>query len=173
MCLGCLTVGTVAKVGNSHAIEVRQGVDQSPLGSIVNSKQWTKRLPFSRNRFNAKAKPVYDVLNAAGVIRFSVVVPVKPGKFLGCLSAFYEDDYLAIVPGALTKERYSLNNYLPTPAHVRSIPDHPGFADPWLNVQPPPFPLARSVGVQRRRLLTLAKQHAGTGGLNSQESGGL
>lgn len=105
--LGCATLGGASSVGNSNPIKVLQGVNKSPLGSVINSKQWSHCFPFVRNRFNAKAKPVYDVLNADGEIRFSIVVPVKQGKFLGCITAFYEEDFLAIVPGPLTAERYN------------------------------------------------------------------
>jgi len=112
LCLGlcklvvaCLTMGKACSFKNGKAVEVLDADGETLLGSIVKSSQNSKCSFLTRNRFNAKAKAAYDILDADGDIRYSVVVPVFRGKFLHCITAFYDYPHLVIVPGPLTDER--------------------------------------------------------------------
>lgn len=105
MAVSCLTLGGAGELNNGNEVQVLAADGTTPLGSIIKSKQCSHCCSFARNRFNAKAKPAYDILDAQGEIRFSIVVPVFQDKFLHCITAYYELEHLAIVPGPLTEER--------------------------------------------------------------------
>jgi hypothetical protein len=60
---------------------------------------------FTRTRFNARSKVLYDILDASGAIRFSLVVPVTADKCCCLFPAFYEDDYIVIVAGECPDSR--------------------------------------------------------------------
>lgn len=105
MAVACCTLGRVGDLNNGNKVEVLAADGKTLLGSVVKSRQYSMCCALMRNRFNAKAKAAYDILDAQGEIRYSVVVPVFQGKFLHCITAFYELDYLVIVPGPLTDQR--------------------------------------------------------------------
>lgn len=62
-----------------------------------------------RNRFNKTAKPVYDILDTAGNIIYTIFVPITKYKFMFCCcDAYADEDYLTICPGPLDEatDRY-------------------------------------------------------------------
>jgi len=80
------------------------------IGSVRHSKQASFCEKLFRNRFNKRAKPLYDVLDAEGSIAYTIMVPLDKGApFLGlsCLPMSYGDeDFLAVVVGPRTEERF-------------------------------------------------------------------
>lgn len=86
------------------------GKKAGPIGKVRHSTQASFWEKLCRNRFNKYPKPVYDVLDSRGEIAYTVVVPLDKGRpFLGlfCLPLSYADhDYLAVVPGKRTSDRY-------------------------------------------------------------------
>lgn len=70
-----------------------------PYGHVCRTSQtkWVERI--FRNRFWSRHLPLFDILDSSGAIRYTVIQPVTPGKFLFCIPCKVDQDYLLIVPG--------------------------------------------------------------------------
>lgn len=72
--------------------------DSTLIGSIEETENsFCGPHGFCRNRFNKQPKPIYDVLDAEGEIRFQIMIPVYKDSWLMCFEAWWDEEYLAIV----------------------------------------------------------------------------
>ena len=106
VCYLCRLCSNQKEVGASDQVEVLDANGQV-LGRVRSSLQLGRCESFLRTRFNKKALPLYDILDAQGEILYTLTVPIRQYKFMGfCCAAFEDYDFISILPGPRKEGRF-------------------------------------------------------------------